>query len=52
MDFTAGIFEKIKKNNNCGRWSEDIDVTLRDSISSNELGFEILSINVEVLEFL
>ena len=54
MDFVAGIFEKKSfKKINCGRWSENVDVTLPDSISSKEVEFEkMLSINVEVLEVL
>ena len=54
MDFTAGIFEKIFfKKINCGRWSENVDVTLPDSISSKEVEFQkMLSINEEVLEIL
>ena len=41
------------KKINCGRWSENVDVTLPDSISSKEVEFEkILSINVDVLEIL
>ena len=52
MDFVAGIFEKKSfRKINCGRWSESVDVTLPDSISSKEVEFEkMLSINVEVLE--
>ena len=39
------------KKINCGRWSENVDVTLPDSISSKEVEFEkILSIKVDVLE--
>ena len=38
---------------NCGRWSENVDVTLPDSISYKEVEFEkILSINMDVLEIL
>ena len=41
------------KKINCGRWSENVDVTLPDSISSKEVEFEkILSIKVDVLETL
>ena len=41
------------KKINCGRWSENVDVTLPDSISSKEVEFEkILSIKVDVLEIL
>ena len=52
MDFTAGIFEKKSlKKINCWRWSENVDVTLPNSISLKELEFEkMLSVNVEVLE--
>ena len=54
MDFTAGIFEKKSfKKINCWRWSENVDVTLPDSISLKELEFEkMLLVNVEVLEIL
>ena len=54
LDFTAGIFEKKSfKKLNCGRWSENFDVTLTDSVSSKEVALEkILSINVEVSEIL
>ena len=54
MDFFVGIFEKKSfKKTNCGRWSENVDVTLHDSISSKEGEFEkVLSINVEILEIL
>ena len=54
MGFTAEIFEKtFFKKINCGRSSENVDVTLLDSISSNEVEFEnMLSINVEDLEIL
>ena len=40
---------------NCWRWSENVDVTLPNSISSKEIEFQnenILSINVDVLEIL
>ena len=41
------------KKINCGRWSENVDVTLPDSISSKEVEFEkILSIKVDILEIL
>ena len=44
---------KSGKKINCGRWSENVDVTLTDSISSKEFRFEkILSINIDVLEIL
>ena len=50
------FWEKILlKKINCWRWSENVDVTLPDSISSKEVEFEnenILSINVDVLEIL
>ena len=52
MDSAAGIFEKKSfKKINCGRWSENVNVSLPDSISSKDVEFEkMLSINVEVLE--
>ena len=34
----------------CGRWSENVDVTLPDLVPSKEVQFEKLSSNVEVLE--
>ena len=41
------------KKINCGRWSENVDVTLPDSVSSKEVEFEkILSIKVDVLEII
>ena len=41
MDFTAGIFEKKPfKKINCGRWSENVDVTLPDSVPSKEVESE------------
>ena len=44
---------KSGKKIKCGRWSENVDVTLPDSISSKEFRFEkILSINIDVLEIL
>ena len=50
------LLELLKKNLvkkiNCGRWSENIDVTLRDSVSSKEIRFEKISINIDVLEIL
>ena len=55
MDFAADIFDKKSfKKINCGRSSENVDVTLSDSISSKEVEFEkMLSIiNVEALEIL
>ena len=54
LNIVTGIFEKEScKKINCGRWSENVDVTLRDSVSSKEFECEtILSINVDVLEFL
>ena len=54
MNITAEIFEKKSfKKINCVRWSENVDVTSPDSISSKEVEFEkMLSINVEVLEIL
>ena len=52
QDLVTGIFEKKSgKKINCGRWFENVDVTLPDSISSKEVEFEkILSIKVDVLE--
>ena len=52
LDLVAGLFEKkFGQKVNCGRWYENVDVTLPDSVSSNEFEFEkILSINVDVLE--
>ena len=54
MDFTARIFKKKSfKTMNCRRWSENVNVTLPDSIPSNEVEFEnMLSINVEVLRYI
>ena len=54
IDLVTGIFEKNSgKKINCGRWSENVDMTLPDLISSKEVEFEkILSINVDVLEIL
>ena len=54
LDLVTGIFEKKSgKKVNCGRWSENVDVTLPDSVSSKEVEFEkILSIKVDVLEIL
>ena len=54
LDLVTGIFDKKScKKINCGRWSENVDVTLSDSISSKEVEFEeILSINVDVSEIL
>ena len=38
---------------NCGRWSENVDVTLPGSVSSKDVPFEkISSINVDALEIL
>ena len=39
----------MKKNR--GKWSENVDVTLRDSVSSKKVQ-KILSINADVLEIL
>ena len=46
LDLVIGIFEKKSgKKINCGRWSENIHVTLPDSIFPKEVEFEkILSI--------
>ena len=54
LDLVTGIFEKKSgKKINCGRWSENVHVTLPDSISSKKVKFEkILSIKVGVLEIL
>ena len=50
MGFAA---DKSFKKLNCGRCSENVDVTLTDSISSKEVNFEnMLPIDVEVLEIL
>ena len=48
LDFVGESFEKkISKKINCGRWSENVDVTLPDSVFSKEVRFEkILLINV------
>ena len=48
------LLELLKKNLvNFGRWSENVDVILPDSVSSKEVTFEkILSINVDVLDIL
>ena len=41
LDFVAGLFKKKSlKKTNCGRWSENVDITLPDSISSKEVEFE------------
>ena len=47
LDFTAGSFDENSfKKINCGRWSENVVVTLPDSISSTDVQFEMmLSIN-------
>ena len=45
--------KRFGKKINCGRLSENVDVTLPDSVSSKEVEFEkILSIKVDVLEIL
>ena len=45
--------KNLVKKINCGRWFENVDVTLPDSISSKEVEFEkILSIKVDVLQIL
>ena len=45
--------KNLVKKINCGRWFENVDVTLPDSISSKEVEFEkILSIKVDILEIL
>ena len=41
LDLVTGIFEKKSaKKRNCRRWLENVDVTLPDSISSEEVEFE------------
>ena len=41
LDLVTGIFEKRSgRKRNCERWFENVDVTLPDSISSKEVGFE------------
>ena len=51
LDLVTGIFEKKSaKKRNCRRWLENVDVTLPDSISSEEVEFEKISIKVDVLE--
>ena len=54
LDFVPGTFEKKSgKKLSCGRWSENVDVTLLDSVYSKEVKLEkILSINVDVLEII
>ena len=54
LDFVPGTFEKKScEKINCRRWFENVDVTLPNSVSSNEVRFEkLLSINVDVLEIL
>ena len=54
LNLVTGTFEKKSgKKINCGKWSENVDVTLPDSISSKDIEVEkILSINVDVLEIL
>ena len=50
MGFAA---DKSFKKLDCGKWSENVDVILTDSISSKEVNFEkLLPIDVEVLEIL
>ena len=52
LDLVTGTFEKRSaKKINCGRQSENLDVTLPDSVSSKEVRFEkILPANEDVLE--
>ena len=52
LDFVTGTFEKKSgKKRNCGRWLENVDVTLPDSVFSKEVRFgKILPINVDFLE--
>ena len=54
LDFVTGFFEKKSgRKISCGRWSENVDVTLSDSVSSKRVAFQkILSINIDVLEIL
>ena len=54
LDFVTEIFEKKSgKKINCESWSENVVVTLPDSVSSKEVKFEkIISINVDVLEII
>ena len=53
LDLGTGIFEKKSVIIiNCGRWSENVDVALPDSISSKEVEPEKISIKVDVLEIL
>ena len=43
--------KNLVKTKHCGRWYENVDVTLLDSVSSKEVEFEkILSINVDVFQ--
>ena len=53
IGFCCWTFEKKSlKKINCRKWSENVDITLPDSISSKEVvKFEkIVSINMEVLD--
>ena len=53
LDLVTGIFEKKSgKKINRGRWPENVDMTLPDSIFSKENEFEKISIKVDVLEIL
>ena len=46
LDLVTGIFEKKSgKKINYGRWSENVDVTLPDSISCKQVEFEKNIIN-------
>ena len=41
LDLVTEIFEKNSgKKNNSGRWTQNVDVTLPDSVSSKEIEFE------------
>ena len=44
--------KNLVKKINCGRWSENVDVTFPDSISSKEIRFVKISINIDVLEII
>ena len=53
LDLVTVIFEKKSDRKiDCGRWSENVDVTFPDSVSSEEVGFEKITIKVDVLEIL
>ena len=54
LDFVTRTFEKkCDKKINCGRWFENVDVILPDSVSSSRLNVKkILSIKIDALEIL